>query len=182
MDEQPAAPLDLTRAETGARFPPPRSSSFSHRMPDQRPWSGDYGLDAGDRRFAFSRQSSFRQPEPRSPFPPQRSHSSRAHLSRSDSFINIPTSDSEERSKAPGASAFMVRGDGRKPTLLHLLMAVVQGVSSGNRAMKRLALLISLNVTYSTTELLIGMFTGRVGQRISWVVVALLLRSSHLYG
>ncbi|KAG6486602.1 metal tolerance protein C2-like [Zingiber officinale] len=163
MDEQPAAPRDLTRAETGPRFPPPRSSSFSHRTPDQRPSSGDYGLDAGDRRFAFSRQSSFRQPDPRSPFPPQRSHSFRAHLSRSDSFISIPTSDSEERSKAPGAPTFMVRGDDRKPTLLHLLMAVVEGVSSGNRSMKRLALLISLNVTYSTSELLIGIFTGRVG-------------------
>ncbi|PRQ51518.1 putative cation efflux protein [Rosa chinensis] len=34
---------------------------------------------------------------------------------------------------------------------------------SGNRHMKRLFLLISLNVAYSTAELCIGLFTGRVG-------------------
>ncbi|WOL05307.1 metal tolerance protein C2 [Canna indica] len=159
MEEQrqPSPPRDLTPADTGLRFPPPRSSSFGHKIPDQRQWGGDYGLAADDRRFAFSRQASFRQHEP------QRSLSFRANLSRSDSFISIPTSESDEHGKGFGRSATKRVGDGRKPSLLYWAVSVVRAISSGNRPMKRLAFMISLNVAYSTTELLIGIFTGRVG-------------------
>jgi solute carrier family 30 (zinc transporter), member 5/7 len=43
------------------------------------------------------------------------------------------------------------------------MIGVVRGVANGSRPMKRLALMISLNVAYSMIELLIGLFTGRVG-------------------
>ncbi|URD79067.1 Cation efflux family [Musa troglodytarum] len=163
MEEQQAAHRDPNTAETAPRFPPPRSSSFGHRIPDQQPWAGDYGFGGGDRRLAFSRQPSFRQPEPHSPFPPQRTQSVRANLSRSDSFISIPSSESDEYGMGYGRSAMKGGGDSRNLSLLHWMVSVVQSISSGNRPMKRLALMISLNVAYSTAELLIGIFTGRVG-------------------
>ena len=43
---------------------------------------------------------------------------------------------------------------------------MVKAVRSGNRPMKRLALLISLNVAYSSAELMIGLLTGRVGMSL----------------
>lgn len=51
-----------------------------------------------------------------------------------------------------------------KVSVFHSVVSVIKAVRSGNRAMKRLALLISLNLAYSTTELMIGLFTGRVGE------------------
>lgn len=36
-------------------------------------------------------------------------------------------------------------------------------LATASRPMRRLALLLALNVTYSATELAIGLFTGRVG-------------------
>ncbi|CAL9781314.1 unnamed protein product [Musa acuminata subsp. burmannicoides] len=163
MEEQQAAPRDPNTGETAPRFPPRRSSSFGHRIPDQPPWAGDYGFVGGDRRLAFSRQPSFRQPEPHSPFPPQRTQSLRANLSRSDSFISIPSSGSDEYGMGYGKSAMNGGRHSRNLSLLHWMVSVVQAISSGNRPMKRLALMISLNVAYSTAELLIGIFTGRVG-------------------
>lgn len=43
------------------------------------------------------------------------------------------------------------------------LGSVFGSMRSGNRFMKRLFVLISLNVAYSTAELCIGLLTGRVG-------------------
>lgn len=56
-------------------------------------------------------------------------------------------------------------GNGSDETfsVLKLVLGLFRVVRFGNRYMKRLLLLISLNVAYSTTELAIGLFTGRVG-------------------
>lgn len=52
---------------------------------------------------------------------------------------------------------------GEKFSVLLLVASVFRVMRSGNRYMKRLFVLISLNVAYSTAELCIGLLTGRVG-------------------
>ncbi|XP_073103224.1 metal tolerance protein C2 [Elaeis guineensis] len=173
MEDQ-AASRESLGVESASKFPPPRSSSSGHRIPEgepaQRQWSGDYGLSAGDRRFAFSRQSSFRQSfhrsqsDPQTPVSSQGNHSFRPYLSRSDSSISIPPWEID--GYGVGYSKFSLKGDGeghQKLTVLQLMLSLVGAIRSGNRPMKRLALMISLNVAYSTAELLIGVLTGRVG-------------------
>ncbi|RZC83272.1 hypothetical protein C5167_046061 [Papaver somniferum] len=44
-----------------------------------------------------------------------------------------------------------------------LLLSVFRIIRSGNRPMKRLFIMISLNIAYSSAELFVGVFTGRVG-------------------
>lgn len=174
MEEQ-AASRESLGVESAPKFPPPRSSSsFGYRIPEgeppQRQWCGDYGLSASDRRVAFSRLPSFRQSfhmsqsDPQTPVSFQGSHSFGPHLSRSDSSISIPPWEID--GYGVGYSKVSLKGDGegdQKLTLLQLMLSFVRVIRSGNRPMKRLALLISLNVAYSTAELLIGFFTGRVG-------------------
>ena len=46
------------------------------------------------------------------------------------------------------------------------LLSFYNAIRSGNRPMKRLVLLISLNVACSTAELLIGLLSGRAGMPI----------------
>ncbi|XP_078161989.1 cation efflux family protein isoform X2 [Carex rostrata] len=122
-----------------------KDASFSYKFPD------------GDRRLAFSRQPSFRQWEPHlsSPSPSSstnplmhRSHSFKPYLARSDSTVSVP---------------FLEKSEKKDSTWIVLMLAAVRGVANGSRPMKRLALMISLNVAYSMIELLIGLFTGRVG-------------------
>ncbi|PNY11874.1 metal tolerance protein C2-like [Trifolium pratense] len=95
--------------------------------------NGDFGFTGNDRRFAFSRQASFQQP--RTPISTDSTDLGlrKPFLSRTDSSIDIPP---------PGPH---------------------HHYWSGHRYMKRLFFMISLNVAYSTVELLIGLFTGRVG-------------------
>ncbi|XP_024185543.2 LOW QUALITY PROTEIN: metal tolerance protein C2 [Rosa chinensis] len=85
--------------------------------------------------------------------------SSKPFLSRSVSSIDVPPA-AEENDK-------LLFGEGRvsaeKLTFLAIFESVFGMLRSGNRHMKRLFLLISLNVAYSTAELCIGLFTGRVG-------------------
>ncbi|OIV95451.1 hypothetical protein TanjilG_06913 [Lupinus angustifolius] len=115
-----------------------------------------------DRRFAFSRQASFQQQREQQPQTPiSIDGSRRSFLTRSDSSIDIPTNrgshqhhywsshDDEKHSVSVQRSSFV--------------LSVFWNVWSGHRYMKRLFILISLNVAYSTSELLIGLFTGRVG-------------------
>ncbi|ONK79818.1 uncharacterized protein A4U43_C01F10440 [Asparagus officinalis] len=137
------------------KFPPPKTSSSNHRH-----WNGgDYGLSVNDRRVAFSRNPSFRHPDPQSPISVQRSNSFRPNLSRSDSSIIIDDSWKGYEKPSLGAES----GGEMKFSVFGLVVTMARAVRSGNRSMKRLALLISLNVAYSTTELAIGLFTGRVG-------------------
>lgn len=81
----------------------------------------------------------------------------RRNLERSDSSISIDDSRFEKPSVGVGSQR------DSKFSVFDLMVSVIRAVRSGNRSMKGLALMISLNVAYSTTELMIGLFTGRVG-------------------
>ncbi|RDX61325.1 Metal tolerance protein C2, partial [Mucuna pruriens] len=123
-------------------FSPPSVSSMEARE-SLSSINGDFGFDgASDRRFAFSRQSSFQlQQQPHTP-------------------IDIPTHGHHHYWSAPDdkPSASLQRS-----SLSSFVFSVFRNVRSGHRYMKRLFFMISLNVAYSTAELLIGLFTGRVG-------------------
>lgn len=141
-----------------------KSSSFKG---SQSPWSTDFGLGASDRRLAFSRQASFQQyhDPPHTPLsinPNDSSSSTTPFLSRSVSCIDVPPgaySAAEENDKLFGEG----RVAAEKLSFLMIFESVFRILRSGNRYMKRLFLLISLNVAYSTAELCIGLFTGRIG-------------------
>ncbi|KAL8142897.1 hypothetical protein V2J09_015929 [Rumex salicifolius] len=114
----------------------------------------DLGLNAGsDRRFAFARQGSFQ----RSVDPSTPSSAVSSRFARTVSSIDIPPgfyagSEGDWLSETGKSS--------EKMSALSLLLSVSRG---GTRPMRRLLLLITLNVAYSTTELLIGLLSGRVG-------------------
>ncbi|KAK4281810.1 hypothetical protein QN277_013261 [Acacia crassicarpa] len=122
--------------------------------------NGDFGFGSSDRRFAFSRQASLKQSrEPHSPASFPLNNSRRPFLSRTDSSIDIPRGHywsgqdhyfSDEKSP-------------EKFSWSSFIFSVFRNIRSGHRYMKRLFFMISLNVAYSTAELFIGLFTGRVG-------------------
>ncbi|CAN8269429.1 unnamed protein product [Cochlearia groenlandica] len=119
--------------------------------------SSDVGYTANDRRLAYSR--SFQQSQ--GPRTPAITEAAKPFLDRTVSAIDMPP----EIYSVDGNDVFSgelnpVLG---KVTVMHMVMEILKGIRSGNRQMKRLFLLISLNVAYSTTELLIGLLTGRVG-------------------
>lgn len=122
-----------------------KSDSFkyytSSGKDSQNSRNSDFGLGSTDRRLAFSRQASFAQSKPL--------------LSRSVSSIDIP----------PGFDNFYgeSKGPAEKFSASLFVSSVFRILRTGNRYMKRLFLMISLNVAYSTSELAIGLFTGRVG-------------------
>ncbi|XP_028225394.1 metal tolerance protein C2-like isoform X1 [Glycine soja] len=106
--------------------------------------NGDFGFDGGtDRRFAFSRQASFQQPHTPIDIPAHGHYDHHHYWSPRD---DKPSAASLQRS-----------------SLSSFVFSVFRSVRSGHRYMKRLFLMISLNVAYSTAELLTGLFTGRVG-------------------
>ncbi|XP_023903472.1 metal tolerance protein C2 [Quercus suber] len=122
-----------------------KSDSFkyytSSGKDSQNSRNSDFGLGSTDRRLAFSRQASFSQSKPL--------------LSRSVSSIDIP----------PGFDNFYgeSKGPAEKFSVSLFVSSAFRILRTGNRYMKRLFLMISLNVAYSTSELAIGLFTGRVG-------------------
>ncbi|XVE75726.1 hypothetical protein DITRI_Ditri12bG0115700 [Diplodiscus trichospermus] len=131
------------------------------------PWNADFGFtSASDRRYAFSRQPSFQQSQ-RDPVTPKTPNFSndlvKPFLSRNVSSIDIP----------PGFYSFDQVKEGffedrgstaaDKFSVLDSVLRVFQVMRTGNRQMKRLLVMISLNVAYSTAELAIGLFTGRIG-------------------
>lgn len=122
--------------------------SFHHRKLEPE-WSNDFDFDGSDRRFAFSRQTSFQQPaEPHTPISIISNDSQKPLLSRTVSSIDIPPNIYSSNIKF---------GDSLS------LSSVFRGVMSGNKQMRRLFMLISLNVAYSTAELCIGLLSSRVG-------------------
>lgn len=137
-----------------------KSNSFKG---PQNPWSADLGLGTSDRRLAFSRQASFQQyHEPHTPVSINLNDSEATpFLSRSVSSIDVPPGAylAEENDKLFGER----RVSAEKLSVLLVFESVFRILRSGNRYMKRLFLLISLNVAYSTAELCIGLFTGRIG-------------------
>ncbi|XP_048426536.1 metal tolerance protein C2-like isoform X2 [Pyrus x bretschneideri] len=138
-----------------------KSNSFKA---SQNPWSADFGLGATDRRLAFSRQASF-QPHREPPHTPVsinlNDSEATPFLSRSVSSIDVPPGAylTEESDKIFGGRSVSAE----KLSVLVVFESVFRILRSGNRYMKRLFLLISLNVAYSTVELFIGLFTGRIG-------------------
>ncbi|KAL4606881.1 hypothetical protein ACB092_09G135700 [Castanea dentata] len=118
-----------------------KSDSFTSGKDSQNSWNSDFGLGSTDRRLAFSRQASFTQSKPL--------------LSRSVSSIDIPAGFDN----FPGET----KGSPEKFSVSLFFSSVFRILRSGNRYMKRLFLMLSLNVAYSTAELAIGLFTGRVG-------------------
>ncbi|CAI0402799.1 unnamed protein product [Linum tenue] len=129
--------------------------------------SADLGFGGSDRRYAYSRQSSFRQPQdlPGSPISFLPNDAGKPFLSRTSSSIDMPPeiynySFSYLKDGVFGDSNDSAAG-GRNEKLS--VFSVFRALRYGNRQMKRLFLMIFLNVAYSTTELGIGLITGRVG-------------------
>lgn len=146
-----------------------RSGSFNHHTASndsQNSWNRDTVFGANDRRFAFSRQASSKQWQdpPHTPIRINSDDSAKPLLSRNMSSINIPPGGyfASESNKF-----FSVKDNsGDKLSILSLAFSILENVRSGNRYMKRLFLMISLNVLYSTAELAIGLLTGRIGMDV----------------
>ncbi|XP_021721650.1 metal tolerance protein C2-like [Chenopodium quinoa] len=133
-----------------------KSSSFNYNS-QQTPKSSD-------RRYAYNRQSSLQQyQDPRTPTTIISNNNSMTPVfSRSISSIDIPPSihpgndiDYNLWKDSPNSGA--------KLSSFELISLVFRALRTGNRPMKRLFLMISLNVAYSTAELFIGLLSGRVG-------------------
>ncbi|RWR72211.1 metal tolerance protein C2 isoform X1 [Cinnamomum micranthum f. kanehirae] len=147
--------------------------SLSNRTQEgdsQQPRNGEIGFDGGmDRRFAFSRQSSFRQPGAHTPISIISNDSARPMLSRSDSSIRIPPGvypqfgDENLRKEYQKYSFRDESSSPGKSSLLSQMLSVIQILRMGSKPMKRLSAMIALNAAYSTVELILGIFTGRVG-------------------
>ncbi|KAM3320379.1 metal tolerance protein C2 isoform X1 [Capsicum chacoense] len=146
-------PKDMNQIHT----PSPLSFHYQKLEPESpRPWSVDFDFDSSDRRFAFSRQSSFQQlAEPQMPISIISNNSGKPFLSRTVSSIDIPPPNIYSQDAFHGLN---MRFSGSSFASLFF-----RGVMSGNKQMRRLFMLISLNVAYSTTELCIGLLSGRVG-------------------
>ncbi|XP_057547291.1 metal tolerance protein C2 [Amaranthus tricolor] len=127
-------------------------------------YNSNQTLPSSDRRYAYSRQSSFHQfADPRTPTTIIANNSLQTPVySRSVSSIDIPPviySGNENDYHLWKDPAKLEE----KLSLIDLILSVFRQLRTGNRPMKRLFLLISLNVAYSTAELLIGLLSGRVG-------------------
>ncbi|TYH32039.1 hypothetical protein ES288_A01G219700v1 [Gossypium darwinii] len=140
-----------------------KSFKYSSQEPESPyPWNAEFGIsNASDRRYAFSRQSSFKQ-SMRDPQTPSFSNgSSKPFLSRNVSSIDIPPGFYSVDHSTEGN--FDAKGSADKFLVFDSVFWVFRAMRTGNRQMKRLLIMISLNVAYSTAELAIGLFTGRIG-------------------
>uniref|UniRef100_A0A7N0UXI9 Cation efflux protein transmembrane domain-containing protein n=1 Tax=Kalanchoe fedtschenkoi TaxID=63787 RepID=A0A7N0UXI9_KALFE len=110
--------------------------SDHHPIPadDNTPSSWNSDVGFSDRRYAFVRQAT---PIPTGPF-----------LSRTASTIDMPPA-TDILEKEMRASSFP--------------LPAFSMLRSASKPMKKLFLMISFNVAYSTVELLLGLFTGRIG-------------------
>ncbi|XP_057488956.1 metal tolerance protein C2-like [Actinidia eriantha] len=139
-----------------SRFPYLKSQSFHyHKLEADSPpsWNADFGI--GDRRLAFSRQTSFHQSAENDSVKPM--------LSRTASSIDIPQGEGgnvfrEEKFFLGEEKVW----EERFSVVLFVSLAL-RIIRSGNRPMRRLLVLIFLNVAYSTAELCIGLLSGRIG-------------------
>lgn len=145
----------------------PTISSKKQDLESPRLLNGDFDFTGGggDRRYAFSRQASFRQAiEPHIP-----NDCSRPFLSRTASSIDIPPptvySQDDGENLWREEAGFLAQGKGSvyKFSISLVVSSVFRILKSGNRLTKRLLMLIFLNVAYSSVELLIGLFSGRIG-------------------
>ncbi|KAJ4971881.1 hypothetical protein NE237_004980 [Protea cynaroides] len=164
--EDSRVPQESFGAESDSRLPSFKSTSFGYRTSE----SGEFGFGGSDRRFAFARQSSFHQSaEPHTPISIISNDSVQPMFSRSFSNITIPpTAYSQlenENSWKEYQKASYKEGNvsPEKFSFLLLVLSAIRIIRFGNRPMKRLFMMISLNVAYSTAELFIGLLSGRVG-------------------
>ena len=133
----------------------------------QDSWNRDTGFGANDRRFAFSRRTSSKQWQepPHTPIPINSDDSAKPLLSRNMSSINIPPGSYFASESNKFYSVKDKSSD--KLSVLSLAFTIFENVRSGNRYMKRLFLMISLNVLYTTAELAVGLLTGRIGMDVT---------------
>ncbi|KAF3791238.1 Metal tolerance protein C2 [Nymphaea thermarum] len=148
----------MTRKPTESGGEMSRVSSFNSRSAGGREFEllpGAGGDTAADRRIAFSRHPSFRKSDDpvRQPLL-SRSFATSLETPKGDVGLEFPMesgSGKEYRVSPSGGS------------VLALVVDFLTMIRCGNRPMKRLSLMILLNVVYSSTELLVGLFTSRVG-------------------
>uniref|UniRef100_A0A6N2N5E9 Cation efflux protein transmembrane domain-containing protein n=1 Tax=Salix viminalis TaxID=40686 RepID=A0A6N2N5E9_SALVM len=112
--------------------------------------------------YTYWRQSSFHQQsqEPKTPISVITNDTTKPLLSRTVSSIDMPP-EIDYSFDYQNDSIF--EDSKRKPLDLDSVLSIFRVIRSGSRQMRRLFLMISLNVAYSTAELAIGLFTGRIG-------------------
>ncbi|KAK9055444.1 hypothetical protein SSX86_026527 [Deinandra increscens subsp. villosa] len=149
-------------------------SSFDYQKLEAetpRSWNaGDF-----DRRFAFSRQTSFQsQPGEQPPHTPVSIISNdystkKPFLSRTSSKIDIfPAPKVFPQQREYGNERIWTEegfpfSKKEENSISAFVFSLINVIRSGNRPMKRLVMLISLNVACSTAELLIGLLSGQAG-------------------
>lgn len=139
---------------------PLESKSFDYRTAEadfRHSWNSELGFFENDRRLVFSRQASFQQQSQEPPHTPVSINLDRPFLSRTVSCVDVPP------------VAYPPEEDGvygeqvKRFSVLLPVSSVFRLIRSGSKPMKRLLMLISLNVACSTAELCIGLLSGRVG-------------------
>ncbi|KAJ6967466.1 metal tolerance protein C2 [Populus alba x Populus x berolinensis] len=169
----PFAQLDIPRLARALLIPmpihliiicsPENGDLFSFSLETPRnPDDVDFGLGTSDRRYTYWRQSSFHQQsqEPKTPISIVTNDATKPLLSRTVSSIDIPP---EIDYSFDYQNDTIFEDPKRKLSDLDSVLSIFRVIRSGSRQMRRLFLMISLNVAYSTAELAIGLFTGRVG-------------------
>ncbi|XP_076940516.1 metal tolerance protein C2-like [Bidens hawaiensis] len=118
-----------------------------------------------DRRFAYSRQTSFSGEQPTPVSIISNSYSTnKPLLSRTSSKIDIyPTPVREYRSERIWSDSVSKIDNYNDDSVSGFVFSLVNVIRSGNKPMKRLVMLISLNVACSMAELLIGLLSGQAG-------------------
>lgn len=129
-----------------------------------RSWNtGDF-----DRRFAYSRQTSFNREQPTPVSIISNGYSTnKPRLSRTSSKIDIfptPVRGYGSSQRIWSDSVGKIDTDSyNDDSVSGFVFSLVNVIRSGNKPMKRLVTLISLNVACSTAELLIGLLSGQAG-------------------
>ncbi|KAL5707836.1 Metal tolerance protein C2 [Ranunculus cassubicifolius] len=132
--------------------------SFIYQNTDPENSPNPYNIN--DRRLAFHRQNSLhnQSTDPHTPISIISNPNDpmiRPLLTRSNSTINIPPPPSIYSHDSKSDGGIRVREE-------KLVESVLKSIWGGNRQMKRLFVMITLNVAYSSAELLIGILSGRV--------------------
>ncbi|XP_043692636.1 metal tolerance protein C2-like [Telopea speciosissima] len=171
--ENSRVPKESFVVDGDSRFPSFKSMSFGYRASENESlpsWNGELGFGGNDRRFTFARQSSFHQSaELHTPISIISNGSFQPLLSPSVSSIKIPPTVYPQLENDNNWKGYQKASDGEgnfsseKFSFLLFVLSAIRIIRYGNRPMKRLFMMISLNVAYSTAELFIGLFSGRVG-------------------
>lgn len=150
----------ISRIEMDQRSRLHPNAAFDYSKPADSPgsYTGDFSFGEGtDRRFAYTRQASMRQNAA------VEAHTPRPELMRCMSSIDIPPGSYLRDYRFSN-----LKGTGERASPFSFVSLVLGGLRSGNKQMRRLLVLISLNVAYSTAELFIGLFSGRIGMEVFW--------------